>query len=98
MSVRCYKCSTELKLAPSERLAFFAHCAKCNEDLHICLNCQFHDPSAYNECREPSADRVSDRERANRCEYFKAKGDGNLNAQKQDLKAMAEALFKKKGT
>ena len=36
----------------------------------MCLNCRFHDPNAYNECRESSAERVRERDRANRCEYF----------------------------
>ena len=38
--------------------------------LKCCLNCTFHDPSSYNECREPSAERVVDKEAANFCDYF----------------------------
>jgi hypothetical protein len=29
-----------------------------------------HDPSAYHECRESSAEWVKDKERGNKCEYF----------------------------
>ena len=59
------------------------------------MNCRFHDPSAYNECREPNAERVSDRDRANRCEYF-VPGTG-AGGEKDDGAARSEldALFKK---
>jgi hypothetical protein len=55
-----------------------------------------HDPSAYNECRESNAERVSDRERANRCDYFSptdAEG-GDGSAREGSLSAL-DSLFKK---
>lgn len=58
--------------------------------------CQFYDISCYNECREPTADRITDKEKANFCDFFKL-GDGtdsNLEKQKSALSA-ADALFKK---
>jgi hypothetical protein len=30
-----------------------------------------HDRSAYNECREPQAERVLDKERSNMCDFFR---------------------------
>jgi hypothetical protein len=58
--------------------------------------CQFYDPKAYNECRESSADRVVEKEKANFCDYFKI-GSGGSDADKarQDALAKAAALFKK---
>ncbi len=58
--------------------------------------CQFYDVKAYNECRESSADRIVDKEKANFCEYFKL-GSGGNDAEKQRHVAMAKAgaLFKK---
>lgn len=38
--------------------------------MHVCRNCAHHDTSAYNECREPQADRVLEKERSNFCDYF----------------------------
>jgi hypothetical protein len=65
--------------------------------LHVCLNCAHHDPASYNECRESSAERVSQRERSNRCEYFRpseaAPGEGPVSS--ENPRAALEALFKK---
>lgn len=71
-------------------------CIKCRADLHVCKNCQHYDPTAYNECREPSADVVREKDRSNFCDYF-TPGEGNgPKDPKKDLLAAAEALFKKK--
>jgi hypothetical protein len=58
--------------------------------------CQFYDPKAYNECRESSADRVVEKEKANFCDYFKIGSAGSeAEKQRQDAMAKAAALFKK---
>jgi len=46
-------------------------CIGCGADLKVCLNCKFHDRGAYNSCREPQAERVVDKDRANFCDFFK---------------------------
>lgn len=71
-------------------------CPKCHADVHVCKNCKNYDPNAYNECREPQADIVKDRERANFCDYFSPGGGGPAIDKAKDLLAAAEALFKKK--
>ncbi|MDH5680059.1 MAG: hypothetical protein OEZ36_00610 [Spirochaetota bacterium] len=45
-------------------------CSHCGADLRICHNCVFHDGSSYNECREPQAERVLDKDKSNFCDYF----------------------------
>lgn len=45
-------------------------CPQCQRDLRVCLNCRRHDPRAAYECREPRAEPVSDKDRANFCEWF----------------------------
>ena len=40
-------------------------CPHCRSDLKVCKNCEFYDVQAYNECREPSAERVVKKEKAN---------------------------------
>jgi hypothetical protein len=54
--------------------------------------------TAYNQCREPAADVVKEKDRSNFCDYFspQAGGAGNRGPSKDDLRAAAEALFKKK--
>lgn len=71
-------------------------CPHCRADLHCCRNCQFFDRASYNECREPSADRVQEKDRSNFCDYFQPRTGGASGKSNQDLKAAAEALFKKK--
>lgn len=45
-------------------------CPRCGVDLRTCRQCRFYDARAYNECREPQAERVLDKDRGNFCEYF----------------------------
>jgi hypothetical protein len=75
-------------------------CPHCNRDLRCCKQCHFYDPGAYNECREVSAERIVDKERANFCDFFVPKGakvgrGGGVN-RTMEAKAALEALFKKK--
>ena len=95
--MRCFCCGVENAPAPGARVGFRDACAGCGADLHVCRNCAHHDPSAYNECREPQAERVGDRERANRCEWFApgVQGGGERAAEKSAARRDLEALFKK---
>ena len=94
--MRCAACNRELALAPGERLGFRENCEGCDADLHSCVNCAHYDPGAYNDCREPSAEHVSERERANRCDWFqpsdRAGGDGSS---RDHAVSELEGLFKK---
>jgi hypothetical protein len=96
IQVLCWKCGEKNEFA--DRVPLRAECSKCGEDLHVCKCCQFWDPKVYNECREPQAELVPDRERANRCDYFQAGAEGGKASgpSKDALVAAAEALFKKK--
>lgn len=96
LQVFCFKCGEKNEY--SERVPLRAECAKCGEDLHVCKCCHFYDPKVYNECREPQAEVVQDKERANRCDYFQPGGAGGKagGPTKSDLLSAAEALFKKK--
>jgi hypothetical protein len=89
-------CDNAVELAAGERVGFRDSCERCGADLHTCLQCSFHDPGAHNECRESNAERVSDRERANRCDYFSpgTEGMGSGEARGSAL-ADLDALFKK---
>ncbi|MCX7979226.1 MAG: hypothetical protein N2578_09510 [Bdellovibrionaceae bacterium] len=71
-------------------------CPHCHADAHVCRNCRHFDPKAYNECREPSADPVREKDRSNFCDWFSPR-TGPLGEEDRaaKLKAAAEALFKK---
>lgn len=96
--MRCFACNAETAVAAGERVGFRDVCARCGADAHVCRNCAQHDPSAQNECREPQAEWVSDRERANRCEWFVAGGAGGgvVARERENAKGAIEDLFKKK--
>jgi hypothetical protein len=95
--MRCFSCNAESDLAAGDRIGFADCCERCDADLHVCLNCRLHDPSAYNECRESSAERVRERDRANRCEYFTPgdrQGGDNVSVRNAARSALDD-LFKK---
>ncbi|MBS1959781.1 MAG: hypothetical protein JST80_09940 [Bdellovibrionales bacterium] len=72
-------------------------CESCKRDTHACKNCEHYDTAYNNMCRESSADRVVEKEKANFCDYFKPSGRAGGSAKSADaLKAAADALFKKK--
>jgi hypothetical protein len=64
----CYHCRAEIKIRGF--ISRTDECPKCASDVHCCLNCGNYDPAAHNRCREPQAEWVSDREKANFCDYF----------------------------
>lgn len=95
--MRCVACGQEHLLASGQRVEFRAECEGCAADLHTCRHCAHHDPGASNQCREPQAERVADRERANRCEHF-APGSGehaSVGDEREAARSALDALFRK---
>jgi len=93
--VICYNCLTELDLAPAQKVLRHEECDKCMVPLHVCKMCEFYDVRAYNECREPSAERILEKEKANFCSYFILKGGNGADSDTQSkLLSAANALFK----
>ena len=96
MSYYCHKCSAEVDIANASSVGRREECSKCSSDLHACLNCKFYDQSAYNECREPQAERVVDKDRANFCDYFTYAQDRQAggSSEADSAKAALDDLFK----
>jgi hypothetical protein len=80
----------------AEKVSLREECPKCRSDVHTCRNCEFYDPKVYNECRETQAEIVREKDRANRCDYFRPGGGAGGVDKSAQLRAAAEALFKKK--
>ena len=95
--VVCHACSAGLDF--EDPIGRSARCATCGGDLRCCLNCRFHDPSSYNECSEPSAERVLEKDRANFCDYFSPGGEATAGdaagGDKSDRLSDLEKLFRK---
>jgi len=95
MSGTCFSCQKTVEVL--DRVGRQEDCPHCGTPLHCCRNCQFYDPSAYNECHEPVADRVLKKEAANFCDYYKWSG-GLKKAgldEAGEAKKKLEGLFKK---
>ena len=60
-------------------------CPRCEEDLHVCLQCVHYDPAVNQSCREPMAEWVKAKERANFCVYFRAASEPGERARGEDL-------------
>jgi len=84
--LNCWKCNTSLEnvLLPFSRLA---ECRACHASLHVCRMCEFFDPRRANQCREPIAERVTEKERANFCGYFRPRA--GVHAASNDAGAQA---------
>lgn len=94
-SLVCWKCGASLEdvLIPFSRRE---ECPECHADLHVCRMCEFYDTSVSRSCREPVADEVRDKEKANFCGYFKPIAgafQARDSAAANEAKAKLEALF-----
>ncbi|MBI2980763.1 MAG: hypothetical protein HYY44_00380 [Deltaproteobacteria bacterium] len=91
----CFSCENPIET--TDPVGRRDSCAKCHADLHCCKNCEFYDPSAYNECHEPQADRVLDKEKSNFCDYFQFAQVPHAMKERDtvaEAKRKLEALFK----
>ena len=64
----CFQCGEDI--AADQTILREDECPHCSSDLHCCRNCRFHDPTVSNQCREPQADWVAEKDKANFCEFF----------------------------
>ena len=95
--MNCWHCGREIDTR--ERVGFRDSCPGCDRPLHACRNCEFYDPAYHNQCREPAAEPVVDKDRANFCEYFAPSRGGRSAAAgvaKTAVESKLETLFRKK--
>ncbi len=94
LDLHCWRCGASLaELSPPiERRD---ECPACRAQLYVCKFCEFYDPRVAKQCREPVADEVKDKERANFCGYFKPNPKAYVPADFAGNKARSEldALF-----
>lgn len=64
----CHGCKRELTFTTA--ISRREVCPFCRADLHCCYNCAFYDPKASRACREPIAEPVKDKHKANFCDFF----------------------------
>ena len=95
MALVCWKCGTSLEhlSLPLQRLD---ECKVCHAELHVCKLCEWYNITVAKHCREPIAEEVQDKERANYCDYFKPVPDAYSNAGATaavQAKSQLDALF-----
>jgi hypothetical protein len=92
----CHACKKELALG--REIGRRDECPYCHADLRCCLNCRFFDRSAPKQCREPIAELVREKDRANYCDPFSF-AESEEGAQRRDnpdkTRKALDDLFKK---
>ena len=92
----CHFCNKELTIGRS--IGRRDVCPSCGADLHCCLSCKHYDRSVSKQCREPAAEPVKEKARANFCDFFsfseRTSSDGSPEAVERTRKALDD-LFKK---
>jgi hypothetical protein len=91
----CYRCGSEIS---SETAGARAVCERCGAYAHCCRNCEFYEPGAHHDCREPNVEPVADKEQGNFCDYFRLSGrtGGASTNPAANAKAKLDALFRRK--
>jgi hypothetical protein len=94
VSGRCHRCAGEVSNA---HIGVRDVCERCQAYLHCCRNCELYQPGAHNDCREPGAEQVADKEQGNFCDFFHlaAAVAGPTPAQDR-ARAELERLFSRK--
>lgn len=96
-SLVCWKCGASLA-ALSLPLRRLDACKQCNAELHVCRMCVDYSTAVAKHCREPTAEEVREKDRANFCDHFKPRPGAYTAPDTAGLtqaKAALEDLFKR---
>jgi hypothetical protein len=91
---KCWQCGSHLAAVDYGRET---NCHSCGKPTRVCRNCRWYAPNRPNQCEEPIADRVLDKEKANFCGFFEPTTEISADTSQgsQDaLRQAAEDLFK----
>jgi hypothetical protein len=89
----CHSCKKALTIGRS--LGRREVCLSCGVDLHCCLNCRFYDPAVSKQCREPAAELVAEKAKANYCDYFMFADRSSVQSNADEARRALDDLFKK---
>src|SRR5437773_10946732 len=66
--MQCHRCGTPFE---GERVPVRGVCSRCDAFLHCSRNCDHYGPGLANDCREPQAERVADKDQGTFCDWFR---------------------------
>ena len=66
-------------------------CSSCRKELRVCLNCKFYKKDAYWDCSKDIPEQVTDKDRANFCDFFVYTVKIDKEKQEKNQKAKNEA-------
>ena len=93
--VACYACKKHLDIEQRQKISRQEECVFCRANLRCCRMCGYYSKNVYNECHEPNAERILDKERVNFCSYFEIRrGADSENTEKKNQTDAASSLFK----
>ena len=88
----CWQCNKEIP--DISEIFRQTACPFCIASLHCCKNCNFYDKFAHNNCKEPAAEWVVDKEKANFCEFFSYLVENDQSKPKSTSSEEAERHWK----
>ena len=91
----CFRCGHDLE-ALTLPLGRRDECPNCVAELHVCRMCRYYDSGVPKSCTEDDALEVTEKERANVCDYFKPSADAytpGFNEATDKANAELAALF-----
>lgn len=92
----CWRCGNPIGDDQPRPLPRRAGCRACGAELHVCRMCRHYDPGVSRACREPVAEEVSIKDRANFCGWFMPRpglAPADTGAVAAEARARLEALF-----
>lgn len=93
MTRHCHQCGWEWTFArPPGRTET---CDRCRADLRACLNCRHYDAAAAQQCREPRAEAVAEKDHGTFCEWFEFARRVYTPGSGRDRTAAAREQFRK---
>jgi hypothetical protein len=91
---KCWNCGHGLSKADYGREA---DCPGCHKATRVCRNCRQYAPGKPNDCAEPLAEHLLEKERANFCEHFDPSDNptpSGAGSHQDSLLRAAQDLFK----
>jgi hypothetical protein len=89
---KCHCCGAVIDI---EKISRRDECRACGADLRVCLNCTFYDEGRANQCFEPQAEKIKEKDRSNYCDFFQFKQECTKTSSRETADKLWKDLFRK---